>query len=80
MEGKKANYPVDGSREFPIKSYEQLHRLQMDYSQKSIYKNLVETFGRQVTLERLGTILPPEVVSLQLRVLCPEDNLTRDKI
>lgn len=58
---------------FPFESYSQLHEFQLEFHQKSVYRALVSTFGREETIEGLSAFIPNTVAKSQVSVLVPTE-------
>lgn len=59
--------------EFPVTTSGDLDALCKSYSQKIVYRSLVEVCGRRRVIQELGSVLgSEEVVRMQVSILCRE--------
>lgn len=59
--------------EFPIQTSEKLDALSRDCGQKVLYRSLVRAFGRDATIQSLGSIISEETARIQVIGLCQKE-------
>ncbi len=66
---EELSQPVDPEKGLNM---HQSNFLMEDCGRGQVYRGLVAQYGKEAVAEALGTFIAPQVVRLQLSVLCPE--------